>query len=621
MKSEARARVDVVVVGAGHAGIEAALAASALGCEVALVTTSRATIGHMPCNPAIGGTAKGHLVREIDALGGVMGQAIDATGIQFKLLNRSRGPAVWSPRAQADKILYSQWVTERLEAQAGLDLVYDQVVDIEIGGGATAVSLRGGGKLHCAAVVVTTGTFLNGLTHVGDVSKPEGRYGEAPSTELAACLERINLQTGRLKTGTPPRLDRRSIDFESSVRMARFTEERGDEDPVAFSFATRTRLANRILCWSLYTTDHTHDLVRRNIDDSPLYNGRITGVGPRYCPSLEDKVMRFPHRERHQLHLEPEGLESESIYVNGLSMSLPQAAQIAVVRSLPGLEDSRVIRPGYAVEYDFVQPTALTHALESRQHPGLFLAGQVNGTSGYEEAAAQGLLAGINAARRARKRSPLVLPRQESYIGILVDDLVTQGCLEPYRMFTSRAEHRLLLRIDNADLRLTPVGRRIGLVPDERWQMFEERRARHLQNGETLRTTMVRIGGGRISAARALKRPEIRLANLAGLGVQLDLPDGPESLPGRSLEAEVKYEGYLKQERAEVRRIQRQGARRIPPAFPFESVPGLSREVVERLRERRPATLAHAARVPGVTPAALGILNGCLQRSARSASN
>ena len=466
-------------------------------------------------------------------------------------------------------------------------------------------------------MVVTTGTFLNGLTHVGDRAKPEGRYGEAPSTELAACLRRINLQTGRLKTGTPPRLDRRSIDFEGGVEAGRFTVERGDDAPVAFSFATRTPLANRITCWSLYTTEQAHDVVRRNIHASPLYNGRITGVGPRYCPSLEDKVMRFPHRERHQLHLEPEGLESDSIYVNGLSMSLPQSAQLAVVHSLPGLEDSTVVRPGYAVEYDFVQPTGLTHALESRHVPGLFLAGQVNGTSGYEEAAAQGLLAGINAARRATRRTPLILPRQESYIGILVDDLVTNGCLEPYRMFTSRAEHRLLLRIDNADLRLTPVGRRIGLVPDERWDAFEERRARHVRNGETLRSTMVRIDGGRMSAARALKRPEIGLASLAGLGVQLDLPDGPDSLLGRSLEAEVKYEGYLKQERAEVRKIQRQGARRIPPTFSFESIPGLSREVVQRLRERRPATLAHAARVPGVTPAALGILNGYLDRSAR----
>ena len=606
--------VDVVVVGAGHAGIEAALAATALGCEVALVTPTRSTIGHMPCNPAIGGTAKGHLVREIDALGGVMGVAIDATGIQFKLLNRSRGAAVWSPRAQADKQLYSRWVTERLEQCTGLTLVYDQVVDVETAGGVSAVVLASGRRVRCAAVVVTTGTFLNGLTHVGDVTKPEGRYGEAPSTELASCLRRINLQTGRLKTGTPPRLARRSIDFESAVHAGHFNEEHGDQSPVPFSFNTQTPPLNRITCWSLYTTDHAHDVVRRNIDSSPLYNGRITGVGPRYCPSLEDKVMRFPHRERHQLHLEPEGLESDLIYVNGLSMSLPEAAQNAVVRSLPGLEESVVIRPGYAVEYDFVQPTGLSHGLESRHVPGLFLAGQVNGTSGYEEAAAQGLLAGINAARRAKRRPLLILPRQESYIGILVDDLVTHGCLEPYRMFTSRAEHRLLLRIDNADLRLTPVGRRIGLVSDARWQRFEERRARQTRNGETLRKTTVLLEGKRISAARALKRPEIKLATLAAMGISLELPDGLDGLQARSLEAEVKFEGYLKQERAEVKRVRRQGSRRIPAGFSFDSIPGLSKEVIERLGERRPATLALAARIPGVTPAALGILNGCLER-------
>jgi tRNA uridine 5-carboxymethylaminomethyl modification enzyme len=608
--------VDVVIVGGGHAGIEAALAAARLGCEVVMVTPTRATIGHMPCNPAIGGTAKGHLVREIDALGGLMGEAIDATGIQFKLLNRSRGPAVWSPRAQADKSLYSEWVVTRLESATGVTLIHDHVADVDCSSdGVTAVRLKGGLRLGCTSVVVTTGTFLNGLTHVGDESKPEGRHGEAPSTELAASLGKLGLEIGRLKTGTPPRLDRHSIDFAGGLRAGCFTEEHGDQSPVAFSFSTQSALANRIICWSLYTSDAAHDVVRRNIGRSPLYNGRITGVGPRYCPSLEDKVMRFPHRERHQLHLEPEGLESESIYINGLSMSLPADVQAAIVRSLPGLEDAKIIRPGYAVEYDFVQPTALTHALESRRLPGLFLAGQVNGTSGYEEAAAQGLLAGINAARRTRRRSPMILSRQESYIGILVDDLVTQGCLEPYRMFTSRAEHRLLLRIDNADLRLTPAGRAAGLVSDERWQAFEERRARHARNGDALRRTTVFLNGKRLSAARALKRPEVRLATLATMGVQLELPGGPDGLPARSLEAEVKFEGYLKQERAEVSRIRRQGARRIPVEFPFESVPGLSREVVERLRERRPGTLGHAARVPGVTPAALAILSGYLGRS------
>jgi tRNA uridine 5-carboxymethylaminomethyl modification enzyme len=609
--------VDVVVVGAGHAGIEAALAACRLGCEVALVTTSRDTIGHMPCNPAIGGTAKGHLVREIDALGGVMGLAIDATGIQFKLLNRSRGPAVWSPRAQADKQLYRQWVTDRLEAERGLGLFYDRVVDLQFGSAGVSVHLRDGSPLNCAAVVVTTGTFLNGLTHVGDFARPEGRFGEPPSVELANTLRRLQLDIGRLKTGTPPRLDRQSIDFDSQVDAGRFVEERGDASPVPFSFETRTPRLNRISCWSLYTVEETHDLVKRHIGSSPLYNGRITGVGPRYCPSLEDKVMRFPHRERHQLHLEPEGLDSESIYVNGLSMSLPAELQAAIVRSLPGLEGAKVIRPGYAVEYDFAQPTGLTHGLESRRAPGLFLAGQINGTSGYEEAAAQGLLAGINAARRARRRQPLILSRQESYIGILVDDLVTQGCLEPYRMFTSRAEYRLLLRIDNADQRLTPVGRRIGLVTDDRWAAFEERRARHARNEQCLRRTSVRLGENRMRAAKALKRPDVQLASLVQMGVVLDLPDGPDGLHARSLEAEVKYEGYLKQERAEVRRVKRQGARRIPVGFAFESIPGLSREVVERLTQRQPATLAEASRIPGVTPAALGVLNACLRQSTR----
>ena len=619
MRRDTGARVDVVVVGGGHAGIEAAIAAARLGCEVALVTTSPDTIGHMPCNPAIGGTAKGHLVREIDALGGVMGLAIDATGIQFKLLNRSRGPAVWSPRAQADKAVYSQWVSRCLAGEPGVSIVADQVVDLEMSSaGITGVVLKGGGRLSCGAVVVTTGTFLNGRTHVGEVSKSEGRHGEPPSVELSETLGRIGCELGRLKTGTPPRLLRSSIDFERGVRAGYFTEEHGDVGPVAFSFLTAHRPANKIQCWSLYTGGRTHDLVRAHIDSSPLYNGRITGIGPRYCPSLEDKVMRFAHRERHQLHLEPEGVDSESIYVNGLSMSLPAGVQAEIVHSLAGLADAKVIRAGYAVEYDFVQPTGLAHSLESRSRAGLFLAGQVNGTSGYEEAAAQGLLAGINAARRVLRRPLLTLPRQESYIGILVDDLVTHGCLEPYRMFTSRAEHRLLLRIDNADLRLTPVGRRVGLVSDERWAVFEDRRVRHARNHEALRKARVTIDGRATSAAKALKRPEVSLAALAECDLGLDLPDGPDGLAARSLEAEVKYEGYLKQERAEVSRVRRQGARRIPQAFPFETIPGLSREVVERLRQQQPTTLAHAARVPGVTAAALGILNGYLERSARA---
>jgi len=602
--------VDIVVVGAGHAGIEAGIAAARLGCEVVVVSPAGGQVGHMPCNPAIGGTAKGHLVREIDALGGVMGQAIDATGIQFKLLNRSRGPAVWSPRAQADKDLYSKWAAQLLATQSGLRLVADRVVGLETTPrGIAAAILEGGGRLSCRAVVLTTGTFLNGLTHVGGVSRSEGRHGEAPSNDLARCLRALGLTVGRLKTGTPPRLHRDSIDFDRCVEQGVFHEEAGDDRPVPFSFGTSAQLRNRIKCWSLYTNQRVHDTVRRNIAQSPLYNGRITGIGPRYCPSLEDKVMRFPDRDRHQVHLEPEGIGSASIYVNGLSMSLPADVQHEVVRSLPGLADSKVIRPGYAVEYDFVQPTELKHTFECRHLHGLFLAGQINGTSGYEEAAAQGLVAGINAARFVQGLEGLVLNRDESYIGILVDDLVSRGCLEPYRMFTSRAEHRLVLRIDNADLRLTPIGRQLGLVSDGRWAQFEERRRNHRTNLAMLRETKVLLGTQRVPASQALKRPEVHLATLMKQGLPLCLVDGPEGLEGRSLEAEMKYEGYIAQEFAEIARVRRQGARRIPSTFSFEAVPGLSREVAQRLTERRPETIGTAARIPGMTPAALAVLN------------
>lgn len=606
---------DVIVVGGGHAGIEAAVAAGRLGCRVALVTPSRETIGHMPCNPAIGGTAKGHLVREIDALGGVMGAAIDATGIQFKLLNRSRGPAVWSPRAQADKRVYAQWVGELLAASVGVTILLDRVVGLDLQSSAVAgVTLEGGGQVRCSSVVITTGTFLNGLTHVGERTRPEGRYGEQPSNALAESLHSAGFTMGRLKTGTPPRLDRASIDFQQAVADGTFAVECGDERPVPFSFGTTSRPVNRAVCWSLYTTNVTHEVVRQNIGSSPLYNGRIQGVGPRYCPSLEDKVMRFPHHERHQLHLEPEGLDSDLIYVNGLSMSLPSAVQAAVVRSLPGLEGATLVRAGYAVEYDFVQPTELMHSLESRRLAGLFLAGQINGTSGYEEAAAQGLVAGINAARRVAAQPPLTLGRGDAYIGILIDDLVTQGCLEPYRMFTSRAEHRLLLRIDNADFRLTPIARSVGMISDERWARFEERRARHASNHRVLRSSLVHVGGVRTPAAKALKRPGVRVSTLTESGVPLDLEDGLDGLAALSLEAEVKYEGYLKQERVEVKRLVRAGKRPIPVGTTFSGIPGLSLEVSQRLDERQPATIGHASRIPGMTPAALAILNAHLKR-------
>ena len=607
---------DVIVIGAGHAGVEAAYAAARMGCHVGLCTLSRETVAHMPCNPAIGGTAKGHLVREIDALGGLMGLAIDATGIQFKLLNRSRGPAVWSPRAQADKRMYAQWVTDALEREPNITWLFGKAGRLLTSAGRiTGVSMEEGDTHDASAVVVTTGTFLNGLIHVGCEQRPAGRYGEPPSRGLAESIRSFGFEMGRLKTGTPPRLHRDSIDFEGAVARGDFAREDGDAAPVPFSFTTTDPLRNQVSCWLLHTNDRVRDLVRGAIGQSPLFNGQIQGIGPRYCPSLEDKIMRFPDRERHQIYLEPEGIDVDEIYVNGFSMSLPRDVQEDLVHALPGLEDARMIRPGYAVEYDFVQSTEMLSTLETHRVHGLFLAGQINGTSGYEEAAAQGLVAGINAARQARREPPLQLRRDESYIGVLVDDLVTKGCLEPYRMFTSRAEHRLLLRIENADLRLTPRGRELGLVDDDRWECFVGRRDRFDRNTEHLRKTAIKTAGGMRIAADVLRHPDVRLADLFDRGdVRLDVRSDCRDLDISSVETVVKYEGYLKQEASRVARSHRQERRRIPGDFPFARVPGLSREAVQRLTQVRPETLGQASRIPGITPAAVAVLGAFLGR-------
>ncbi len=606
---------DVIVVGAGHAGCEAAWAAAALGCSVGLCTLSTATIGTMPCNPAVGGTAKGQLVREIDALGGLMGLAIDATGIQFKVLNKSRGPAVWAPRAQADKRRYARWMADTLTGARGISIVEGQVARLTLSGQTvTGVQLVDGRAFSGRAVVVTTGTFLNGVIHVGDERRPAGRVGEPPSVHLGEHLRALGFTVGRLKTGTPPRLSKASIDFDGAVGAGMFHVEHGDEPAVPLSFLTTNAPANTVACWKLHSSHESHGAVRRHIARSPLYNGQIQGIGPRYCPSFEDKVMRFPDRDRHLIHLEPEGLDVDEIYVNGMSMSLPEDVQREIVASLPGLESARMLRPGYAVEYDFVQPTELRHTLETRRIGRLFLAGQVNGTSGYEEAAGQGLLAGVNAALAVKERPPFVVGRHEGYLGVMVDDLVSRGCLEPYRLFTSRAEHRLHLRADNADLRLTERGREAGLVDDARWDAFQGRRDRLSRNRETLRLASVTApSGARVSAEEALKWQEVTAETLVEGGIALEhAAAGGFDLA--TLQTEIKYGGYLRRQDAEMRRALHAEFQRIPDDFVYRGLSGLSAELVQRLEEVRPSSLGQASRIPGMTPAATVLLNAVLSR-------
>jgi tRNA uridine 5-carboxymethylaminomethyl modification enzyme len=676
---------DVVVVGAGHAGCEAAMAAARMGLKTALITMNMDLIAQMSCNPAVGGVAKGHLVREVDALGGIMGEVADAVGIQFRLLNTSRGPAVWSPRAQCDKQLYRVKMREVLESQPGLHIRQAEVVDLVMeegpgtrdqgpgngdqGMGAPdlgsetwdraelprpirprrrvlGLKLRDGRRLMAGATIITTGTFLNGLIHCGEERYPAGRSGEPASVLLGEALRALGLRTCRLKTGTPPRLDGRTIDWKA------FEEQPGDADPTPFSFRTKKIVQPQVSCHIAFTTPETLRLIRENVHRSAMYSGRIEGIGPRYCPSIEDKVVKFPDKTQHQFFLEPEGLNTHEVYINGMSTSLPMEVQWQIVRSIPGLDQAELLRPGYAIEYDSVDATELDRSLRVKSMEGLYLAGQINGTSGYEEAACQGIMAGINAALWLKGQPPFTMDRTEGYTGILIDDLISKGTNEPYRMFTSRAEFRLHLRIDNADRRLTAHGRLLGLVGDQAWAEFERKQARMAALERLLTTrkpSSENLGTAGFDAltavagqtwAQLLKRPEVTIEpilkalreELAAEPLLKEMFGQPDHTPieraairneARAVETEIKFAGYLDQQKKSIAKLKAAEAVTIPEWLEYGTISGLSREMREKLERIRPITIGQASRIPGVTPAALSLVHVSirLQGNARASAS